>query len=159
MKYIHAQNSNLIEYPYSIEKLRRDNPGTSFPYVMNNEELSAWGVYSVEEQSPPAYNEQKEVISLRIPELDSETGAWIAKWEKISYSVEDIERIEKAEASLVRTQRNELLQKTDHTQLNDFPCTEARKLVINNYRQALRDLPAQDGFPWDVVWPSLDEIE
>jgi len=159
MKYIHAQNSILTEYPYSIEKLRSDNPGTSFPYVMNNEELSAWGVYRVEEQSPPAYNEQKEVIQLRIPELDSETGAWIAKWEKISYSVEDIERIKKAEASHVRTQRNELLQKTDHTQLNDFPCTEARKLAIKNYRKALRDLPTQEGFPWEVVWPSLDEIE
>ena len=158
MNYIHAEGPIIIEYPYSIEKLRSDNPETSFPAVMSEEELNAWGVYSVEEQKPPAYNERLESISLKGPELNSEIGQWVAKWGKKSHTAEEIKLITKAESSIVRTQRNNLLQKSDYTQLNDFPGTESDKLKNQTYRQALRDLPNQEGFPWELSWPVLDKI-
>lgn len=58
----------------------------------------------------------------------------------------------------MRTKRNDLLQKSDYTQLNDFPGTESEKLKYQTYRQALRDLPNQDGFPWELSWPVLNKI-
>ena len=159
MNYIHAENSIVIEYPYSIEKLRSDNPETSFPAVMSEEELNAWGVYSVEEQNPPAYNERLESIRYKGPELNSEIGSWVVKWEKRSHTADEMKLITKAESSIVRTKRNDLLQKSDYTQLNDFPGTESDKLKYQTYRQALRDLPNQEGFPWELSWPVLDKIE
>ena len=54
-------------------------------------------------------------------------------------------------AAKVRTERNAKLAATDWTQSNDVP--QAVKDSYAPYRQALRDLPAQSGFPNEVVWP------
>lgn len=50
----------------------------------------------------------------------------------------------------IRTKRNELLADTDWTQVADAPVDQA---AWATYRQALRDVPEQEGFPVDVVWP------
>lgn len=52
----------------------------------------------------------------------------------------------------VLAQRSNLLQQSDWTQLPDVP--EATKLAWQPYRQALRDIPTQSGYPFDVVWPT-----
>ncbi len=54
----------------------------------------------------------------------------------------------------VRLLRNNLLANTDWTQVNDAPVD---KVVWATYRQALRDLPTQSGFPNQVVWPTKPE--
>jgi len=51
----------------------------------------------------------------------------------------------------IRAQRNQLLQASDWTQATDVPNAFKNKWVA--YRQALRDVPQQQGFPNDVVWP------
>ena len=58
---------------------------------------------------------------------------------------------EKASAT-VRAERNRLLAASDWTQLLDIP--EATRAAWAVYRQALRDLPQQPGFPHDVAWPT-----
>lgn len=50
----------------------------------------------------------------------------------------------------VRQLRNKRLQDTDWTQLPDAPVDPAPWAV---YRQALRDISEQEGFPADVEWP------
>ena len=55
------------------------------------------------------------------------------------------------QGSRVRQQRDQLLFNCDWTQLAD---AVVDKQVWAEYRQALRDLPQQDGFPWDVEWPA-----
>lgn len=52
----------------------------------------------------------------------------------------------------VRQQRNTLLRQSDWTQLPDVP--QAIKDVWAPYRQALRDVPQQSGFPANIVWPN-----
>lgn len=52
----------------------------------------------------------------------------------------------------VRSKRDSLLKKTDWTQLPDVP--EETKLLWAEYRQALRDVPEQSGFPYEVIWPT-----
>jgi hypothetical protein len=54
--------------------------------------------------------------------------------------------------SIVRTERNKRLQRSDWTQLPDVPLVT--KEVWAAYRQALRDVPAQAGYPQEVVWPN-----
>jgi len=55
------------------------------------------------------------------------------------------------QAKNVREQRNAKLAECDWTQLDDF--AGGKKLEWATYRQALRDVPAQTGFPWTVNWP------
>jgi len=50
----------------------------------------------------------------------------------------------------VRRSRNQMLSECDWTQLEDSP---VNKTVWATYRQALRDMPSQEGFPWNVQWP------
>jgi hypothetical protein len=49
-----------------------------------------------------------------------------------------------------RAQRDQLLAACDWTQVADAP---ADRDAWAAYRQALRDLPQQEGFPMSVVWP------
>lgn len=55
--------------------------------------------------------------------------------------------------SQARIERNNLLAQSDWTQLPDTPLSEAQKTAWSNYRQALRDLPEQPGFPITIAWP------
>lgn len=55
----------------------------------------------------------------------------------------------------LRKQRNSQLQKCDWTQIEDSPLTQEEKLSWQNYRQALRDLPANTIDPKNPIWPSL----
>lgn len=56
-------------------------------------------------------------------------------------------------AANARGERNQLLAKTDWTASSDVTMSDAMK----TYRQALRDVPAQSGFPTDITWPELGE--
>ena len=53
--------------------------------------------------------------------------------------------------SIVRMKRNLLLSETDWTQGKDIPDTTSNKWVA--YRQALRDITAQAGYPANIQWP------
>lgn len=53
---------------------------------------------------------------------------------------------------VIRIQRNYLLQKSDYTQLPDFPA--AKKTEWATYRQALRDIPQTYATPEEVIWPT-----
>lgn len=50
----------------------------------------------------------------------------------------------------VRHKRDALLQSSDWTQVPDAPVDQAAWQV---YRQALRDITEQEGFPLDITWP------
>jgi len=54
-----------------------------------------------------------------------------------------------ATATQVRAERDALLAVSDHMALADRITDEWR-----TYRQSLRDLPAQSGFPTNVTWPT-----
>ena len=153
MNYLLASNNAVLKFPYSLEELRSDNPQTSFPLEMSAEELAEWGVYSVEEQNPPAYNEQTESIELQPPSLVN--GVWVQGWLIAQASAEEIERRTIGLAVLIRQTRNNFLAKTDYTQLNDYQGTNVQILEIRNCRQLYRDIPAQTGFPWDIDWPAI----
>ncbi len=55
------------------------------------------------------------------------------------------------DAFTVRSRRAQLLAASDWTQLPDVPL--ATKQAWAAYRQALRDITEQPGFPHSVVWP------
>ena len=58
------------------------------------------------------------------------------------------------QAKSVRTTRGEKLKDSDWTQVADAPVDQAAWAA---YRQALRDITAQSGFPWTIDWPTQPE--
>lgn len=87
----------------------------------------------------------------------------LARGKDLSWSVEAIpektpEEV-KAEASAqVRAQRDALLAETDHFVMPDYPLTDEQREAVKAYRQELRDVPQQEGFPLDVIWPKKPEV-
>jgi hypothetical protein len=75
---------------------------------------------------------------------DGETTA--AEQETVYKAMKDTEQ-----AKLVRTSRNEKLKDCDWTQITD---STVDKVTWATYRQALRDVPIQAGFPWEITWPT-----
>jgi len=59
-------------------------------------------------------------------------------------------RMDAEQAARVRADRNARLSASDWTQLADAPVDAAAWAA---YRQELRDVPIQVGFPWEVQWP------
>jgi hypothetical protein len=54
--------------------------------------------------------------------------------------------------SAARSQRKILLEKSDWTQLADIPAET--KALWEPYRQELRDITDQPGYPFNVIWPT-----
>lgn len=81
-----------------------------------------------------------------IPFTAEEEAEWDAK--EAAYAVEQ----NNSKAADIREERNTKLAKTDWTQAADVP--QSIKDSYAPYRQALRDLPTQSGFPNEVVWPT-----
>jgi hypothetical protein len=55
-----------------------------------------------------------------------------------------------------RVGRDLMLRASDWTQMPDAPMSEATRASWGGYRQALRDLPQQPGFP-DCAWPTAPD--
>jgi hypothetical protein len=63
----------------------------------------------------------------------------------------DPQKTQTLKAAQVRTKRNELLGASDWTQVIDAP---VNKTAWAAYRQELRDITAQPGFPETIFWPT-----
>lgn len=70
------------------------------------------------------------------------------------YTEEEVAALAVSAAISVRSVRNRLLAASDWTQVAD---STADKIAWAAYRQELRDITAQSGFPHSVVWPTKPE--
>jgi hypothetical protein len=77
---------------------------------------------------------------------DEEPAKTAAEQEAAYKAMKDAEQ-----ATSVRASRSDKLKDSDWTQVADAPVDKA---AWATYRQELRDISAQEGFPWAVVWPT-----
>jgi argonaute-like protein implicated in RNA metabolism and viral defense len=134
------EKNNILKYPYSLANLRMDFSNISFPSDVNDESINHLGVYRVQPSARPTYDG---VISKLVDTVELINEQWVQVW--ITENVD----IESAKAN-VRRRRNSLLAETDYMALADSTLTEEWAA----YRQALREIPQQEGFPFEVEWPS-----
>ena len=78
-------------------------------------------------------------------------GQWFTKWKTVDFEDAVKTIVDEQQAKSVREQRDTKLKDTDWTQVSDAPVD---KTTWATYRQALRDLPKQTGFPWEITWPT-----
>ena len=62
------------------------------------------------------------------------------------------------QAQVIRDKRDKLLSDTDWTQTDDAPLTDADRESMRQYRQALRDITSQSGFPQEIKWPDKPAV-
>ena len=123
-----------VSFPRDIVKT-----GASWSHDDNDYEAKI-----IEEVSAPecAANE-----TASLGDLQDVDGSPRQSW--VTHTIPPIE-FAAAQAVEIRTNRNELLSASDWTQVADAPVDQ---VVWAEYRQALRDIPQQSGFPSDVTWP------
>lgn len=98
-----------------------------------------------------------------IQKFAQEEGYREKRGEDLSWSVEKIpekteeEKLAEAEEQ-IRSKRDSLISDTDYLLMDDYPISSEDLEAVKAYRQALRDVPQQEGFPFDVVWPELPTI-
>lgn len=150
------------------QQLRADNPNISFPEVLTPDIIDSFGYDPVFEGPqattipPYQYSQRNGVV-----EID---GKWYTHYiaGPVFHDYVDDQGVthtaaEQYEAycfakdadqgKVVRADRNRRLADCDWTQLLDSPLDDTARIAWQLYREQLRAVPQQPGFPWEITWP------
>lgn len=144
---MHIKITNGAPENYSVAQLRADNPQTSFPAQIPDSLLAEWDVYPLTPTVPPAHDHTKTMTEGTPVQVD---GVWTQVWVMTDATQEEIDQRTQDQASNARAERNAKLVSSDWTQVADAPVDKAAWAA---YRQDLRDVTNQPGFPWSIQWP------
>lgn len=129
---------------YSIGQLRRDNPQTSFPKVPTTELLAQWNVFPVKKLAHPSYNPQTHYLKQSV--VYQVGNDW-----QIHYSAEPLPKLQVEQT--MRAERDRLLAESDWVVAKSYEQQTPVPDDWASYRQKLRDVPTQQNFPYEILWP------
>jgi hypothetical protein len=157
--------------PKTKVQLRQENKHMSLPEAWTDATLEALGVARVTKTDAPDVGEWQVAVKDGVEQVD---GVWQERWVTqemfTEYTETDEDGVETtvtvqdqkdakvaadnaALAETARIERNDLLKDTDHYGLSDMTMSAE----VAAYRQALRDVPQQAGFPSAITWPTKPE--
>lgn len=147
--YVKVKNGLVETFPYGIRELMQDNPNTSFPDKVSDEFLEQYNIYPVRPtEIPQPFNNITQNAAPSDPILLK--GKWIQDWKITNATDEEVEQRLGDLKQNARATRNQLLAETDWMALSDVTMTAE----MAAYRQALRDITSQAGYPTNIVWPT-----
>jgi hypothetical protein len=154
--FAEINNGVVITFPYDYDTLCQKNPYTKFAqtdvllsYTGTEDNLAGNELVQVVETDAPSFDKQtQKAIKDANPTLIE--NVWTLGWSIQTLTQEQQDAKNADEARRVREQRNQKLFECDWTQIAD---STADKTVWSTYRQALRDITGQAGFPWTITWP------
>ena len=146
-------------------ELKAENKNMSFPKAWNSSVHDALNVDPVLASPAPAPSASYKSV-VRDGAVQDSNGNWVYAWVEREMFTEytddngDVQTVAAqktaydtantaALAATERAKRTALLMETDHYALADVTMPDAMK----TYRQALRDVPQQAGFPSSITWP------
>ena len=147
-------------------QIRSMHPNVSLPKVWNANVNEALGIDPVLASPKPDASGDYKTVVRNGAEQDA-NGNWVWAWTEndmfqeytddddnvVTVQAQIDAKVAKDNAALASTERatrDELLKATDHYGLSDVTMSEA----MTTYRQALRDVPQQEGFPQTITWPT-----
>ena len=142
-----GDTTSLTQWPIGLSELRSKFPNTTFNKTLIAANLTDFGVVEVEEEDPPSFT-TSQYIKEKAPAFAS--GKWSKGWEVVNYTTSELTAIEDDKKATQRGNRDRLLAETDWTASSDLTMSDDWK----TYRQALRDVPTQAGFPDTITWPT-----
>jgi hypothetical protein len=138
--------------PIGRSELRQKHPNVSFPLDLEKADLKSYGVIQIKEEPAPACDHRTEHVVERPVELVN--GVWVKGWDVQPLPLEQQQQLAENQARRIRRDRDQRLAACDWTQLADVKLDAQQQSDWKKYRQALRDVPSQGGFPWNVTWPT-----
>ena len=139
--------SGQVMYESAFRTHMKETTGASWNQT-TDEVLQALGATVVLEGPQASPTRYQTAFRDGVEQID---GKWHTK-----YSVADMDDEAKAakdaeQAKSVRQTRDQKLKDSDWTQVADAPVNKEDWAA---YRQALRNLPSAEGFPWTVTYPT-----
>jgi hypothetical protein len=128
-------------------EFRQLHPNTSFPQVISAETLNDFGASVVFEGPQASPTRYQTAYRDGVEQIDNK---WYTKYSVAEMDADAKTALDAQQAKSMRDQRDQKLKDSDWSQVADAPVD---KTVWATYRQALRDIPTQSGFPWEVTWP------
>ena len=144
MNYCLVENNAIVDGPRALPSSWRNVSGLNW---LSNDELRALGWLPVRIDEGAVDEKFSGSVFVINPNEVVEVKLWV------KYTAEEKAEIDAQKAAAVRRERNAKLTECDWTQLNDTPLDNPTKVEWTTYRQALRDITTQAGFPHSVVWP------
>ena len=152
--YVKAIDGVAVKYPYTQTDLVWDNPSTSFPMGgVPTSTLNEWDMFPVQPVAAPQFDAVTHKLVERTPLFDGQS--WIQQWAVEPLPQGEIDARNTQQASSVRADRNRRLAATDWRVIKALEEGNGLDFDVATYRQALRDVPSQPGFPWDIIWPTM----
>jgi hypothetical protein len=155
--YAKVINNEIVQYPYTLESLQADNPYTNYDSDVNILEIfphtdtaihSNAKLVEVTIQPKPETSFVQKAIQL-FPVIVN--GVWTVQWNITTKTPDELASDTEMMKQEMIKERNSRLSECDWTQLAD---ATVDKSAWSAYRQALRDITKQDGFPWNITWPN-----
>ena len=133
-------------YESEFRSYTKANGGPSWE-TTTTEVLEALGADVVFEGAQAQPTRYQVAFADSVEQID---GKWYTKYSVAEMDAESITAKDSEQAKSIREERSTKLAESDWTQVADAPVDKA---VWATYRQALRDITAQSGFPWTITWP------
>ena len=159
--FVEVNNQTVVTFPYDYDTLIKHNPSTRFSaedlltlYQGTESNLAGNQLVRVVVADKPGHDQSTQtVVQNNEPSLVD--GAWVLGWSVQTLGQAEQDERRAQQSASIRAERNRKLSESDWTQLADAPVNREAWLA---YRQALRDLTAQAGFPFEITWPELPTV-
>ena len=143
---VRIQSTGAVMYESEFRAYTKANGGPSWD-ITTTEVLEALGADVVLEGAQASPTRYQTAYANGVEQID---GKWYTKHSVADMDQEAKDALDVNQAKAMRDQRGNKLSASDWTQVADAPVDKA---VWATYRQALRDVTAQSGFPWTITWP------
>ncbi len=153
--FIQIKNGAPVGHAVVEDNLKALFPNVVFPSIYTPEFAAQLGYGVYEWTQIPDVQYPNKLVELT--PTKRENGVYYQTW-----GTEQMTVAEQAEATAHKVDehrmvRNMRLMQSDWTQLPDVSLSAEKKAKWNVYRQELRDISGQEGFPWTVTWPTQPE--
>ncbi len=156
MTLIEIENNLPTKNKIDFEDFRRAHPNVSFGIPLDPAYLFATFDVTTYELTPKPDDStaEKYFKFVEVPVLREDKSA-LQTWVQAPMDKDEKLVAYQAKVDEVTTRRNDMLAASDWTQLPDVKIDAAIKESWAVYRQALRDISKQSGYPWMITWPTL----
>lgn len=150
---IRIESGQPVGDPIKIKEFKKLHSNVSFTIPLKVEDVISRGYAPYQESNPPEISNHE--VAERSTPVRVSSKLWETGWSVRQMTTEEVAKADADQSALVRKEREPLLADSDWTQFNDSPLSDADQQLWAAYRNSLRDVPAQSGFPWDIDWPEF----
>tara|TARA_B110001454_G_scaffold211642_1_gene227555 strand:+ start:817 stop:1257 length:441 start_codon:yes stop_codon:yes gene_type:complete len=140
-RYVQTSSGDFVRHIRNeVENIRWDETNKTSVRKLTEAQRVEFGISPLKMVTPPSYDSHTQIREEGDAVLTDDV--WTQNW-IVTEAPEDIKGLN------IRQTRGEKLEACDWHGLSDNVMSEE----MTTYRQALRDIPEQDGFPNETVWP------